>query len=309
MKNSSFKEWIKKPRGIGLILLYVLTLLFITLSIVLLFIESESVIFECIKYLSFALAATSLAYSVYTIIIYAPHLKSKIEERLKRNAILSNLLEDYTYKTAIFSIFSVIITIAFATTNLVGAIRYKRVWYGAIAGYYFLLLLFRGGILLANRMCSKRQVGVAYEKSKLKIYLSGGILLILIEFAMAAIITNLMLSSNPNQKGEIMTIATAAYTFYKIIMAIINLVKAKKSQNLITQALRNINLADACMSLVSLTVLMLSTFGGDNELIIIKATTGFAVCAFIIVLSIMMIVKASKGLKNLKGVNEDEGQQ
>ncbi len=309
MKYSSFKEWIKKPRGIGLILLYIFTAIFIALSVVLLFIDNGSRVIDAIKYPSFALAAVTLAYSIYTIIIYAPHLKNKVENSLKKNAVLSNLLEDYTYKTAIFAIFSVIITIAFATTNLVGAVKYKRVWYGAIAGYYFLLLLFRGGILVANRLCSKHLKGVSYEKSKLMIYLIGGVFLILIEFAMAAIITNLMLSNNANQKGEIMTIATAAYTFYKITMAIINLVKARKSQNPITQALRNINLADACMSLVSLTVLMLSTFGGENELIYIKETTGFAVCTFIIVLAIIMIVRASKGLKKLKGVKENEGQQ
>lgn len=307
MKNRSFKEWLKKPHGITLVLVYIFTVIFIGLSILSMLYKGDSIVVKILSYVVYALSAVGLGYSIYTIVIYAPRIKNGVEESLKKNAILSNLMEDYTYKTAIFSIISVIITIAFASTNLVGAIRYKRIWYGAIAIYYFLLLLFRGGILLANRLCYKRQSGLDYERSKLKIYMSGGILLLIIEFAMASLITNLMLSENPSQKGEIMTIATAAYTFYKMTMAIINLVKARKTNNPITQALRNINLADACMSLVSLTVLMLSTFGGGSELIYIKAGVGFAVCALIIVLSVIMISRAVKGLKELKGAEENEG--
>lgn len=307
MKNSSFKEWLKKPHGIALVLVYIFTVIFIGLAILSMFYKGDSVVVKILSYIVYALSAVGLGYSIYTIVIYAPRIKNRVEESLKKNAILSNLMEDYTYKTAIFSIISVIITIAFASTNLVGAIRYKRVWYGAIAVYYFLLLLFRGGILLANRLCYKRQSGLDYERSKLKIYMAGGILLLIIEVAMATVITNLMLSENPTQKGEIMTIATAAYTFYKMTMAIINLVKARKTKNPITQALRNINLADACMSLVSLTVLMLSTFGGDSELIYMKAGVGFAVCALIMVLSVIMISRAVRGLKELKGAKENEG--
>lgn len=306
MRNRDFKELIKKPNGIGLIFLYFFTLLFIALSVVFLSVEKNTII-KVLQYPVYGIACVLLVYSVYTIVVYAPHWKERLEAVLRKNAVISNLLEDYTYKTALFSMLSAIITLAFAIVNLISAIYYERVWYATISVYYFLLLLFRGGVLLANRICSERLNGIDYEKSKLKIYLSGGIFLLLIEVAMAIMITNMMLSDNPNQKGEIMTIATATYTFYKVTLAIINLVKANKSKNSITQALRNINLADACMSLVSLTVLMLSTFGEENELVYIKATTGFVACALIIVMSITMIVKGSKGLKELKGVENERG--
>ncbi len=84
-------------------------------------------------------------------------------------------------------------------------------------------------------------------------------------------------------------------------MAIYNLFKARKFDNPIVQALRNLNLADACMAVVSLTVLMISTFddgtSGDSMLYI-KSAVGFVACAVIIIMAVAMIVSASKKLKN-----------
>ncbi|MDE7330497.1 MAG: hypothetical protein K2N30_05390, partial [Clostridia bacterium] len=86
-----------------------------------------------------------------------------------------------------------------------------------------------------------------------------------------------------------------------------NLVKAHKSSNPVTQALRNLNFADACMSVVSLTVLMISTFDGASasaEMNYVKSTVGFAACVAVIAIAVIMIVKASKKLKSGEFANE-----
>lgn len=101
-----------------------------------------------------------------------------------------------------------------------------------------------------------------------------------------------------------MAITNAAYTFYKMTMAIYNLIKARKFNDPTVQALRNINFADACMALVSLTVILLSTFGepdADSGLIILKALVGFAACAVIIAMAIRMVVVGHKQKKLTKG--------
>lgn len=110
----------------------------------------------------------------------------------------------------------------------------------------------------------------------------------------------MMLSRRPVQSGEIMTIANATYTFYKMTMAIWHLFKAKTFNDPIVQALRNLNFADACMSMVSLTVIMLATFGGVNNLMIIKGCTGFAACVTIIITAVLMIVKGYKQVELMK---------
>lgn len=304
MSNKNrFTKMLKRPHGAFLILVYLLTLTFIVLSIVFAFNMDKGGVYSIVSYVCYAFATISLGYSIYTIVVYTPILKKKILDLLQRNKITANILDNYGYKTFVFSIFSALTTLLFAVMNLVSAIKYRLIWYSAISAYYFILMIFRGGILLWDTR-NKRNYGadsIEYKNKKWTIYRSGGITLLFLEIAMIVAVTEMMISRRPMQTGEIMAIANAAYTFYKVGMAIYHIVKARQFDDPISQSLRNVNFADACMSVVSLTVLMLSTFGGADSLIYIKASVGFFVCASIIALAIIMITQAQKQITRIKG--------
>lgn len=306
------KNWIKRPHGWGLVLFYLFTVAVIVCSI-LFSIIGEGKSYSFVGYILYVFAAIALGYTVYTLVIYVPRIKDKIKEKLKKHSFTAKILGNYNYKTALFSLISFGTTVALVLMNLVSLIRYRMLWYGIIAGYYFVLVLFRGGVLFANRKCAKKYEDdeKAYEKSQWQIYLAGGAFLILLEFAMVAAITEMMISRRPTQSGMIMAISNAAYTFYKVGAAIHNLVKARKLSNPVTQALRNLNFADVCMSIVSLTVLMISTFDGENPteaMLQVKSAVGLAVCAIIIGLATFMIIRASKQLNTFKE-NVTNGEQ
>lgn len=302
-------EWIKRPHGWLLALFYIFTAICIAGSIIFSIIGQDTVYFF-VAYIFYAFAAVTFGYTVYTIVIFVPVVKSKATQKLKANKFMANVLEDYDFKTTVFAVLSFVITVAFAVMNLVSAVRYRLIWYGAIAAYYFVLILFRGGVLLAYKKCSQKfsDNGERYEKSKWQIYLASGAFLVLLELAMTGAVTQMMLSERPIRSGEIMAISNAAYAFYKIVMAIYNLIKARKFSNPVTQSLRNLNFADACMSIVSLTVLLISTFGdSDMEAVrYMKYAVGFAACAIIIAMAAFMIIKANKKIISLKEVNTNE---
>lgn len=83
-------------------------------------------------------------------------------------------------------------------------------------------------------------------------------------------------------------------------MAIYNLLKARRFNDPVVQALRNVNFADACMSVASLTVAMLSTFGDFGGARIFEAVVGFAACAAIMVMAIRMIVLGAVFMKRMR---------
>lgn len=304
-------EWIKRPHGWVLIPFYLFTAICIAGAIVF-SIVGQGTDYDFVAYIFYGLAAVTLGYTVYTVVIFVPLIKEKIVKKLKSHTFTSNVLEDYDFKTTVFALLSFAVTVAFATMNLVSAIRYRLIWYGAIAAYYFVLILFRGGVLLAYKKCAQKfsENPEKYEKSKWGIYLASGAFLVLVEFAMVGVVTQMMLSERPTQSGEIMAISNAAYTFYKIVMAIYNLVKSRQLSNPVTQSLRSLNFADACMSIVSLTVLMVSTFdeGSTVEMQYVKYVVGFVVCALIIAMAAYMIIRANKKLNELrnKGDTGDE---
>lgn len=310
-KKNKILAWLRRPHGILLVLVYILTLAAIAGSIVLVTV-GESMATSIFAYVLFGLSALLLGYTVYTIVIYAPVMRQKGKELLRRNRVTAKFVDSYTFRTAVFATFSFGVTLAFTIMNTISAVRYGSIWYGAIAGYYAILMALRGGTIGAGRVCAKSKEGSNRELGEWKIYRAGGACLLVLEVAMAAAVTQLMLSGRPAEKGQIMAIANAAYTFYKLTMAIYNLVKAHKFRAPLTQALRNFGFADACMSVASLTVLMITTFTETETEIaplrFIKAAIGFAACASIIVLAIVMLVRAQKKIKaiNLQSAEEPE---
>ncbi len=301
-KKRNILEKLKRPRKTWLVALYLATILVGAASVFLALKGEDGTLLRIASYPVYALAALLLGYSVYTVVIYAPKMKSASTEIMRKNAFLANAIDRYDFRTAIFSLGSFAINVAFALFNLYGAFKYKLVWYACIATYYFILIILRGGILLADRKSKQRSNGdqVAYARRKWKIYLAGGIILIQLEIAMAVAVTQMMFSERPTSKGEIMTIANSAYTFYKMTMAIYNLLKARRFNDPVVQALRNVNFADACMSVASLTVAMLSTFGDFGGARIFEAVVGFAACAAIMVMAIRMIVLGAVFMKRMR---------
>ena len=90
---------------------------------------------------------------------------------------------------------------------------------------------------------------------------------------------------------EIIMIAIATYTFTKITMAIIGMVKAKHTDSPVIKTLRNISLADACVSVYSMQRSMLVSFPGMEpaEIQLFNILTGTAVWIIVLFLGVNLI--------------------
>ena len=112
------------------------------------------------------------------------------------------------------------------------------------------------------------------------------------------------------EHAGLMIYASATYTFYKITVAIINIVKAKKQTDMTVQAIRNINMADALVSMLALQTSLLHAFSDENGNEIgfdktLNGVTGLVVCALVLALGIYMIINAQKKLK-IERVNQED---
>ena len=96
----------------------------------------------------------------------------------------------------------------------------------------------------------------------------------------------------------LMIYASAAYAFYKIIMALYNLVKARKQSDFKIRAVRNINFAYAAVSVLALQTAMFQAFSPEADVSLYNAVTGGAVCLLIVALGAFMFVQATIALKN-----------
>ena len=89
----------------------------------------------------------------------------------------------------------------------------------------------------------------------------------------------------------IVMITIATYTFTKITISIIGMVKAKRSASPVLKILRNISLADACVSIYTMQRSMLVTFPGMEaaEILLLNIFTGTAVWIVVLLLGINLI--------------------
>lgn len=308
MDKKTFWEKCKRPRGWFLVLLYLATVAVIAGALVILFVDYAGTPLEIVAYALFGLAACLLAYSVYTVVIYFPAMKAKLMGWIRSYPVFEKLLDDFSLRTVVFAVGSLAITVAYSAYNGVIAIIYRSGWYGSLALYYILLVALRGGISLYHG--KRRKVREGDEVVELKKYRSCGWLLIATILALAASVVQMVLQDKGAHYSEIMIYVAATYTFTKITLAIVNAVKAKKEKTGYTiLALRNVSLADAAVSLLSLQTAMFHIFGEPSKTTqLANALTGGAVCLFVVALGVLMLVRANKAKKRMKMTKQEENE-
>jgi len=306
---------LKNPPEFALVMLYIFTAMACAGAIVLAFYSTRSTLLEVLSYLLYGVAALLLGYSVYTIVVIAPKIKNKIIIALKKREITRKFLEQYGYRTAIISFVALMVNVIYVAFNGVLAVAMRSVWYGALAGYHLLLIGTRAMVLLYHRKRrntlkkSERQGDCLsleelkkeeLKREEIKKYRTCGILLITMPICLSFAILQMVVSGTAFVYWDWTVFAFAAYAFYKITIAIINVVKARAENDFSVQALINVNLADGMVSILALQTSLLFAFGEGGNYGTINAITGGVVCALTILIGILMIARANVNLKKLK---------
>lgn len=257
--------------------------------------------FSYALYILGGLCLLAIVYSVFLIVKFVPTLRTNVKTLAKRHTWTDKLINNYGFRTAVFSMGSLMITCAFSFYNIILSYVLSSIWYGAIAGYYISISLVRLSVFISERRAMKRNNGVMLYREKLFIYRNSGIALLILETALTAAVGQMVSSPRPiNFYSEITAISFAAFAVYKVSLAIYNTVKAHKLNDPIIQSHRNIGLTGAAVSLLSMQVTLHAVFGKDPAFaMILNSITGSAVCFFTIVLGISMIVKGTMRMNEI----------
>ncbi len=202
-------------------------------------------------------------------------------------------LKDYVLRSYVSATCSTAVNIAFLAYNLYLGIVYKIVWNTSICGYYFLLILLRGLIFYNERKWHKKPPKELYQ-SRTKLFQVEMYLLCVMDIALIAPIYYMVKAQRSVRIGKIPAIAIAAYTTYKIVMAIINYRKTRKNENLSLYGLKILNLKDALVSILTLQNTLIMVFGHKSEMMTLGAYTSGAILVLMIGITIMLLRKSRK---------------
>lgn len=168
-------------------------------------------------------------------------------------------------------------------------------WIGADGIYNFT----QGCIQLYQILKHKK---VTALRQQWKVYRISGYLIIGSHLTMAGMMFQMIQMGRHEASGEISIIATAAFTFYKLISGFIAMAKDRKHQIPLDSSAIFLNFAQALYNLFVLQVGLLWVFGGSEYPYrnLMNTLTGMAVCMLVLGMGIYMICRANKNLKNVK---------
>lgn len=220
----------------------------------------------------------------------------KIVSTIKRNPLGEKFFDDYTFRIILSTMPTFIINVAYTVYNGVLGVMHQSEWFITMAVYYSLLGIMRYHAVHTGRIISRMEDQSLIKKKELSVIKTEGILLLLLNLALSGVVLLTIVQDTAKRYSEIMVITIAAYTFYKIITSVINMIKVRKLQSPILITIRNISVADALVSVLTLQMTMLASFQGRSTMNInqMNAMTGMAACILISLLGISMIYYSYK---------------
>ena len=253
-------------------------------------------------YILYVLSAVCLTYMVYLVVKHSGDIKSMVIRSLQKHRITRQMLEDYGYRSVIMAILSFIFNILYAAFHAVMAILSRSIWLGALAVYYIVICGIRGVLLK-----KKKVTDISSNLETLELYRNTGICLMVLNFALIPSLVQIVIDNQGFEYAGLMIYVMATYTFYKLIVSIFNLFRARKLKDDIIQAIKNIGFADALVSILALQTALLSAFGGEDiNMTIPNALTGGFVSMTIIAIGIIMIIRGQKKINTIKKESLEE---
>jgi hypothetical protein len=276
------------------LLLYAVTIIMAVITILMVYFETlDTVLTSLVYFLAAVIMALSLYY-LYHDIYYV--INEKLIIGLKHNPFTNRMVKDYRYRTVVFTYTSLSVNLIYALANGIYGYRNHSIWFGALSAYYIVLSIMRF-ITVQFEWRSPRASGTQQVKRKEWFVLRNcGILFILLTIALGAAVIQMVYSNRAHSYPGSLIFAVAAYTFYKTIMSIINMIKVGKLKSPLLITIRHIGYADAVVSMLSLQTAMFVSFGSKDSGIQrqLNGSVGGIVCLMIFIMGIHMIYSARR---------------
>ena len=253
------------------------------------FVGTESVI----AYISYVLAAYTLTVWCFKI----PYLIKFFKTFKNENKYARRIQDDARLRVNISLYGSLAWNALYGIFQLWLGFYHHTFWFYSLGAYYICLAIMRFFLVRHTR---KYAPGERMQTELVKYRACGWIFLIM-NLALALIIFFMVYFNRTFEHHMITAIAMAAYTFTAFTVAIVNVVKYRKYNSPVFSASKAISFAAACVSMLTLTSTLLTTFSdgtmGQAEQKMMLGSVGVAVSMVIVTMAIYMIVTGTKKFK------------
>ena len=186
---------------------------------------------------------------------------------------------------------------------VMGAVR-RSGWMHCNGGYYLINAVIMGVLLGYERKIADIDDEYLRQRTGWRAYELCGGLLLLLNLWMSAMVFMMIWRGHGEEYPGLAVYAVAAYTFYKLTIAIARVIQCRKNRSPILGVAWNMDLIEAMMSLFSLQTGLFAAFGQDFEhQTLMNCLTGGAVCLLVVLGALGMMLHGRRRRNEIRREN------
>lgn len=247
-------------------------------------------------YISYVLAA-------YTLTVWCcriPYLIRFIKTVKNENPYARMWLEDTRLRVNVSLFGSLAWNALYGLFQMWLGIVHRTFWFGSLGVYYICLAVMRYFLVSHTR----RYAPGERMRAELVKYRACGWVFLVMNLALSLIVFFMLYWNRTFEHHMITAIAMAAYTFTTFTVAIVSMVKYRRYNSPVFSAAKAISFAAACVSMLTLTSTLLTTFDDGTmdpfTRRMMLGSVGVAVILVVVGMALGMIARGTHKLKILK---------
>ncbi len=244
------------------------------------------------------ISALFLGYGAYAIIIQILRLWPRLEKWSEGHKLINRFVMSYDFRTICTTVLVLFINLGFAIFNGVYGFMFQEWWCVSLFIYYLMLIVMRSSISARALRVSRRFDDTSREDAQLRVYRMAAIMLLIFTIALNFLLWELLSQDSFGFRHHLLiTIVTGIYTVIKVVMAVSNLIYTRGRHDKITHAIRNINMTDALVSVMTLLMTLLTRFSDSETAVTTVRVLGTIICIYVVAMALFMLINSVVKIK------------
>ena len=292
-------DWKKIGKKLLFPPLYLLVILVILSAVALTFVFAKGLEQTIPAYIVYGLAFYTLSTATVYCVLVLPKQYSTIRKKIYDHPFGNRYMTDEVFRTNISLCVSFGISMLYAGINLWSWYALQSYWFMVLAVYYVIMAVMR---FLLVRYVRIQKIGTSilgeWKRSRICAYI-----LLLINLSLSGAVLMILYQHRGYDYPGILIYVMALYTFYALIMSIVDMVKCRKMGSPVMSTAKIVSLSAAVVSLLNLETAMFAQFGADmsaEHQRIFIILTGAGVSITIVTLSVTLIGNANKEIRRIQ---------
>ncbi len=254
---------------------------------------------QAVAYIVYVLSFYTLSVVCVFCALVLPKQYSTIRQKIYDNPLGNRYMTDRVFRTNISLSVSFLISMLYVGINVWSWYVLRSYWFMVLGVYYAIMAVMRY-ILVRYVRIQKIGTSILGEWKRARVC---ACILLLINLSLSGAVLMILFESKGYDYPGILIYVMAAYTFYALIHAIVEIIKYRKLGSPVMSTAKMVSLSAALVSMLNLETAMFAQFGAemslDNQRLFIMLT-GAGVSVTVVSLSLSLIMKSNKEIRRMQ---------